>query len=178
MLGSRAGTPLAPAPTHDGRSLGVSADLLPATTAREVCLPYQSKRFHEPEEVVTGTWAEHFAQIPPGWNYKFHTAWAGHPSPAFVTEQRFWNFLLVLNPDKPSWTIPASPGPWIGPFHWNHRRLRIPELAAIQGFPDGYAFAGSRRERVRQIGNAVPPPLAAPMIKSVLTTLTSQPGKG
>lgn len=178
VLGSRAGVPNSPSPTHNGKGGDLSTDRLPAKTVGEVCRPYRSRRFHEPEEVVSGRWAEHLAEIPPGWNYKFHTAWAGHPSPTFITEQRFWNFLLVLDPGKPSWTIPANPGPWIGPFHWEHRRLRIPELAAIQGFPDGYAFAGSRRERVRQIGNAVPPPLAAPMIRSVLNSLESQRGEG
>lgn len=177
VLGSRAAQPTEPNPTHDGRARGLMG-LLPATTVREVCRPYHSRKFFEPEEVVTGKWATHLAEIPAGWNYKHHTAWAGHPSPSFVTEQRFWNFLLVLDPDKPSWTIPANPGPWIGPFHWNHRRLRTPELAAIQGFPDGYAFAGTRRERVRQIGNAVPPPLAAPMIESVVKTLSTKTGKG
>lgn len=178
VLGSRSGKPLKPTPTHDGRGAALNPDLLPATSVKEVCQPYQSNRFHEPEEVVTGRWAEHLAQIPPGWNYKFHTEWAGHPNPVFVAEQRFWNFLLVLDPNKPSWTIPASPGPWVGPFHWKHRRLRTPELAAIQGFPEGYAFAGSRRERVRQIGNAVPPPLAAPMIRSVVDALAPRRRKG
>lgn len=173
VLGSRAAKPIPPKPTHDGKGVAKSRDLLPAATVREVCRPYQSRRFYEPAEVVTGTWANHLREIPPGWNYKFHTAWAGHPSPAFVAEQRFWNFLLVLDPEKPSWTIPANPGPWVGPFHWKHRRLRIPELAAIQGFPHGYAFAGTRRECVRQIGNAVPPPLAAPMIKSVTDSLAA-----
>jgi DNA (cytosine-5)-methyltransferase 1 len=181
VLGSRARQPIAPTPTHDGRGVAganlFSGNLLPATTVREVCGPYQARKFFEAEEVVTGKWAAHLAEIPPGWNYKFHTAWAGHHSPSFVTEQRFWNFLLVLDPDKPSWTIPANPGPWIGPFHWKHRRLRTPELAAIQGFPDGYAFAGTRRERVRQIGNAVPPPLAAPMVNSVVETFGLNLGK-
>ena len=51
-----------------------------------------------------------------------------------------------------------EPGPWTGPFHWDSRRLRTPELAALQTFPEGYEFAGTRRERVRQIGNAVPAP--------------------
>lgn len=176
VLGSRAAKPTAPSPTHDGRGRG-KINLLPATTVREVCRPYQSRKFFEPEEIVAGKWADHLRDIPPGWNYKFHTAWAGHPSPSFVTEQRFWNFLLVLDPDKPSWTIPANPGPWIGPFHWNHRRLRTPELSAIQGFPDGYTFEGTRRERVRQIGNAVPPPLAEPMIKSVMSTLSAKSGR-
>lgn len=176
VLGSRYTKPLAPTPTHDGRGLGATAGLLAATTVKEVCRPYRSSRFFEPEEVVTGRWASHLSEIPPGWNYKFHTAWAGHPSPTFITEQRFWNFLLVLDPDKPSWTIPASPGPWVGPFHWEHRRLRTPELAAIQGFPANYSFAGSKRDRVRQIGNAVPPPLAAPMVKSVLDTFSRARG--
>jgi DNA (cytosine-5)-methyltransferase 1 len=100
------------------------------------------------------------AEVPPGWNYKWHTAWAGHPRPSFVTETRFWNFLLKLSPELPSWTINASPGPWTGPFHWSTRRLRTPELGALQTFPRGYKFAGPRRERVRQIGNAVPCRLA------------------
>jgi DNA (cytosine-5)-methyltransferase 1 len=170
VMGSRSVAPAVPDATHDGRSEGLDG-LLPAVTAGAVCAPYASDAYFEPEEVVTGRWAEHLAEIPPGWNYKHHTAWAGHPNPTFVTERRFWNFLLVLDPALPSWTIPANPGPWVGPFHWDHRRLRMPELAAIQGFPHGYIFCGTRRERVRQVGNAVPPLLAAPMIRSVLASL-------
>jgi DNA (cytosine-5)-methyltransferase 1 len=171
VLGSRTCPPEAPRPTHDGRGRGLP-ELAPAATAGEACAPFGGPEFFEPEEVVRGRWAEHLEAIPPGWNYKFHTAWAGHPRPAFVAEERFWNFLLVLDPDRPSWTIPAHPGPWVGPFHWTHRRLRTPELAALQGFPRDYEFAGTRRERVRQLGNAVPPPLAAAMVGQVLATLS------
>jgi DNA (cytosine-5)-methyltransferase 1 len=32
--------------------------------------------------------------------------------------------------------------------------------ACLQGFPDGYRFAGNIQNKHRQIGNAVPPPLA------------------
>lgn len=170
VLGSRAVVPVPPSPTHDGRGTGAEGRL-PALTAGTVCAPFGGKEHFEPEEVVQGRWAQHLAEIPPGWNYKFHTEWAGHPSPTFVAEQRFWNFLLVLDPDRPAWTIPANPGPWVGPFHWEHRRLRTPELAALQGFPAGYELVGTRRERVRQIGNAVPPPLAAVMVRQVLSTL-------
>jgi DNA (cytosine-5)-methyltransferase 1 len=174
VLGSRRVMPSAPEPSHDGRGKGAPG-LLSAVTAGEVCAPFASAAFFEPEEVVTGRWAAHLQEIPPGWNYKHHTAWAGHPRPTFVTEQRFWNFLLVLDPERPSWTLPANPGPWVGPFHWEHRRLRTPEMAAIQGFPAGYSFAGTRRERVRQLGNAVPPPLAARMVGQVLATLDARP---
>ncbi|HKN45625.1 MAG TPA: DNA cytosine methyltransferase, partial [Propionibacteriaceae bacterium] len=74
-------------------------------------------------------------------------------------------------PGQPSWTIAAAPGPWTGPFHWDSRRLRVPELAALQAFPAGYELAGTRREQVRQLGNAVPPPVARQMTAAVLATL-------
>lgn len=170
VLGSRASLPDAPTATHRWGD-SEERDLPPAATAGDRLAPYAGAQFFEPEEVVTGRWSHHLRTIPPGWNYKYHTAWAGHPTPTFVTETRFWNFLLKLSPDRPSWTIAANPGPWTGPFHWDDRRLRIPELAALQGFPDGYEFRGTRRERVRQIGNAVPPPFAAVMMAQLLKTL-------
>lgn len=176
VLGSRAGLPEAPPATHrttDHRPHRADAHLEPVPTAGRACAPYRSNRFSEPEEVIRGRWAEHLATVPPGSNYKAHTAWGGHPKPSFVTETRFWNFLLKLHPDLTSWTIAASPGPWTGPFHWETRRLRIPELAALQGFPAGYEIAGTRRDRVRQIGNAVPPPVARHMVGAVLATLGS-----
>jgi DNA (cytosine-5)-methyltransferase 1 len=168
VLGSRRQAPVRPPETH---SLSEHSELPRAMIAGDVLKRFRAKRFFEPEEVITGRWAKHLEEVPPGWNYKAHTAWAGHPNPTFVTETRFWNFLLKLSPDRPSWTLAANPGPWTGPFHWENRRLRTPELAALQGFPGGYSIAGSRRERVRQLGNAVPVPLAKAMIKSVLESL-------
>jgi len=176
VLGSRAGRPEPPPPTHHTTAdppPGAMAHLKPMPTAGEVCAQFGSDRYFEPEEVVRGRWAEHLRTVPPGGNYKAHTAWGGHPNPTFVTETRFWNFLLKLHPELPSWTIAATPGPWTGPFHWETRRLRVPELAALQGFPAGYKLAGSRREQVRQLGNAVPPPVAQHMVGAVLATLAS-----
>lgn len=170
ILGSKKRKPLIPQETH---SLSGNGDLLlpPAMTAGEALEGFDLKKYFEPEEVISGRWAQHLFEIPPGWNYKALTEWAGHKNPSFVTETRFWNFLLKLSPDRPSWTIAASPGPWTGPFHWKNRRLRTPELAALQGFPRGYKFEGPRRERIRQLGNAVPVPLAEVMIRSLLESL-------
>lgn len=176
VLGSKAGLPQPPAATHQNsgdKPQRAMEHLLPVVTAKEVCAPFSPARYAEPEEVVAGRWAEHLRTVPPGWNYKAHTAWGGHTEPTFVTETRFWNFLLKLHPDLPSWTLAASPGPWTGPFHWNSRRLRVPEMAALQGFPADYRFVGSRRERVRQIGNAVAPPVAMHMVGAVLETLAA-----
>lgn len=169
LLGSKIRRPVAPGPTH---SLEKSDRLLPAVTTAEAIRRYASALYHEPEEVVAGRWADHLREVPPGSNYKALTAWAGHPNPTFEAESRFWNFLLKLSPRAPSWTLAASPGPWTGPFHWDSRRLRTVELAAIQTFPHGYRFAGSRRERVRQIGNAVPPLLAKAMVSSVIQSVS------
>jgi DNA (cytosine-5)-methyltransferase 1 len=169
VLGARRSKPTIPAPTHalDGEGcLFTRAAVSAGEAFDDLDAPF------EPEEVVSGRWAKHLEEVPPGWNYKAHTAWAGHPNPTFVTETRFWNFLLKLAATKPSWTLAASPGPWTGPFHWESRRLRTGEMAALQGFPREYSIAGSRRDRVRQMGNAVPVPLARAMIGSVLEAIS------
>jgi DNA (cytosine-5)-methyltransferase 1 len=163
VLGLRKEAPPPPQRTHAGCPM----------TAGEALAPFADEAFFEPVEVVKGRWAEHLKTIPPGWNYKAHTAWAGHPNPTFETETRFWNFLLKLDPARPSWTIAANPGPWVGPFHWDSRRLRTVELAALQAFPPGYYFAGTRRERVRQIGNAVPPLLAQGVAEPLIAALNA-----
>ena len=163
-----------PQRTH---SLDPEDGLQPVVTAGDVLTPYTGARFSEPEEKISGRWSSALREIPPGWNYKALTAWAGHSEPLFEAETRFWNFLLKLSPTIPSWTLAASPGPWTGPFHWKSRRLRIVEMAALQSFPDDYCFEGSRRAKVRQIGNAVPPLMASAMIRSVVEAIgTRCPG--
>lgn len=166
VLASRHGVPVPPQPTHSDEF----GSRLPPVVSSGQALQSVDARWEKGED-VSGRWAEHLHEIPPGWNYKWHTAWAGHSNPTWETETRFWNFLLKLDPDKPSWTLPASPGPWVGPFHWESRRLRTAEYAAIQGFPPGYDFAGDRRSRIRQIGNAVPAPMASAMVLSLLATI-------
>lgn len=175
LLGSRSQAPSAPVASHADPSIAKQRGLLPFEVTGPALEPFAGEKFCEPEEIVQGRWAEHLETVPPGKNYKVHTAWGGHPNPTFVTETRYWNFLLKLSPDLPSWTVNASPGPWTGPFHWSSRRLRIPELAALQTFPSDYSFKGPRREQVRQIGNAVPVLLAERAIKSVVESLDAHP---
>jgi DNA (cytosine-5)-methyltransferase 1 len=114
----------------------------------------------EPEEVVRGKYGHLLPGIPPGDNYLFYTAKRGHPDPQFEWRKRYWSFLLKLDPEQPSPTIQASPGPYVGPFHWENRRLRVMELKRLQTFPDDFVICGNRRSAQRQLGNAVPPLLA------------------
>lgn len=107
-------------------------------------------------EVIGGKYGHLLEMIPPGENYLHLTAKKGHKHPLFEWRSKYWSFLLKLSPDQPSWTIQASPGPYVGPFHWRNRRLRIPEVKRIQTFPDDWQLAGSRSEQWAQIGDAVP----------------------
>jgi len=99
--------------------------------------------------------------IPPGDNYLFFTKERSHPKPLFKWRSRYWSFLLKLSPERPSWTIQASQSNNMGPFHWRNRFLRIQEIKRIQTFPDDFKLSGSFKDQWRQIGNAVPPALAA-----------------
>jgi DNA (cytosine-5)-methyltransferase 1 len=114
----------------------------------------------EPDEEVGGRYGRLLPEIPPGDNYLFFTEHRGHAAPLFKWRSRYWTFLLKLDPDRPSTTIQSQPGPYIGPFHWRNRRLRLAEVKRLQTFPDEYAIIGSRRSAQSQLGNAVPPQLA------------------
>lgn len=156
-----------PAPTHGGqwerRSTGSPAR--PHVSAGEalaglVCEP-------EREESVNGKYGHLLPGIPPGDNYLCYTAKRGHPQPLFRWRGKYWSFLLKLSPDKPSPTIQAQPGPYVGPFHWENRRLRVGELKRLFTFPDEFEFVGSRASVQAQLGNSVPPLLAEQVVRAL-----------
>ena len=156
----RSRLPELPAPTHDGawerrelRGSGLAHVTAGQALAGLVAPP-------EPEEVVRGGFGHLLPGIPPGDNYLYYTAKRGHPVPEFEWRSRYWSFLLKLSPDRPAPTIQAQPGPNVGPFHWDNRRLRVPELRRLFTFPDDFEFIGRRSSVQAQIGNSVPPLLA------------------
>lgn len=84
----------------------------------------------------------------------------------------------AVDPDKPAPTITArgdnKGGAMIMHHPNNKRRLSCREAATIQGFPNDFEFMGSMTSVYKQIGNAVPPPLAkhaALQIKKILGNL-------
>ena len=74
-----------------------------------------------------------------------------------------------LHPDRPSYTITGSGGGGTHGYHWEENRaLTNRERARIQGFPDDFIFQGSKESVRKQIGMAVPPPLAKVIFEGIL----------
>lgn len=164
--------PVLPKATHTGkwerRSTG-TVGALPHVTTGEALADVLS--VEEPEEKVGGQFGHLLPDIPPGDNYLFYTEKRNHPAPLFEWRSRYWSFLLKLDQNKPSPTIQAQPGPYVGPFHWDNRRLRVPELKRLFTFPDSFELVGTRASVQAQMGNSVPPLLAERVAEEVAKVL-------
>lgn len=166
-----------PRPSHSGwteNKRRFDTSLTPYVTSREAIGDIAERNdLSEKDERVNGEYGALLPLIPPGDNYLFFTDKRGHPEPRFRWRSRYWTFLLKLDPNRPATTIQSHPGPYVGPFHWNNRRLRVLETKRLQTFPDHYkVVAKSRRSWQHQLGNAVPPLLAElvarPLARSIL----------
>lgn len=76
--------------------------------------------------------------------------------------------------DRPSVTIRTEffkpeKGRYLHPVE--HRPITHREAARLMGFPDSFRFHGTKTEVARQIGNAVPPPLAGALARVVAQML-------
>ena len=115
---------------------------------------------------MRGKWSALLPSIPEGSNYLWHTD-RGGGLPLFGWRRRYWSFLLKLSKNLPSWTIQAQPGPAIGPFHWDNRRLSMREMCRLQTFPDDVVIQGGRTAIQKQLGNAVPSLLAETLAREI-----------
>jgi DNA (cytosine-5)-methyltransferase 1 len=175
VVGYRKGErpPELPEPTHHGEweRRKVTGGPLPHVTAGGALEGLVTEP--ELEEVVRGGWGHLLPEIPPGDNYLHFTEERGHPNPLFEWRSRYWSFLLKLDPNRPSPTIQAQPGPNVGPFHWESRRLRVPELRRLFTFPDDFDLVGKRASVQAQMGNSVPPLLAQRVAEGVAAAWSS-----
>ena len=169
VVASRDGTPFQfPAATHSDESDAP----LPGVGLERYRTTWDALADVRPDPAedlaVRGKWAELLPSIPEGSNYLHHTD-RGEGMPLFGWRRRFWTFLLKLAKAKPSWTLQAQPGPAVGPFHWESRRLSMRELCRLQTFPDDVAIHGGRTSVQRQVGNAVPSLMAEILGRSIRT---------
>ncbi len=65
--------------------------------------------------------------------------------------------------DEPIRTITTADH-WVVIDGSRYRPLTVRETARAMGFPDGYTLRGGRRDQIRALGNAVPPPVARALV--------------
>ena len=169
-----------PEPTHSGWSEHtryVDPTKIPHVTSAQAFQGLEP--FNGVDEFVEGSYGELAAEVPAGQNYLWHTERYGGRN-HFEWRSRYWTFLLRLDPDRPSSTIQAQPGPYVGPLHWENiatpngpraRRLRVHELLRLMSFPDEFAVPRARIDVQRQLGNAVPLELGKAVARALLTQL-------
>jgi len=66
------------------------------------------------------------------------------------------------------WKIERRPGRPSSQFSKDPVRVTLAEALTLQSYPAGFAVAGSKTSRFRQVGNAVPPLLARRILESVV----------
>ncbi|MBN8572322.1 MAG: DNA cytosine methyltransferase [Candidatus Kapabacteria bacterium] len=100
--------------------------------------------------------------VPDGGNYK--------DLPKELRKTRNVNIAWTrLNSKKPSFTIDTGHR-----HHFHYKYNRVPtvrESARIQSFPDSFIFLGSKTSQYKQVGNAVPPILAAVLANEIMKYL-------
>jgi DNA (cytosine-5)-methyltransferase 1 len=82
-----------------------------------------------------------------------------------------------LDPQRPSYTIIVGSDKGGGKGHvhpFEPREVSPRESARIQTFPDWWAFSGTSRHPIRQVGNAVPSLLAAMVGREILSTFFAE----
>jgi DNA (cytosine-5)-methyltransferase 1 len=151
-----------PTPTHGGG--GSEKGVLPYVTAREALDDLPPAADFGVSRVYNHEPTEH----TPDMLARFATLGAG--------ERDKRSFHDRLHPDRPSYTLRAGTGNFspLRPVHYRYDRVvTVRESARLQGFHDSFIWPDwiPRLQQYRQVGNAVPPPVAAAVARSLAAQL-------
>lgn len=104
--------------------------------------------------------------------------WAMNPrSTKFSSGQGFnGRSFRKLEWRKPSWTV-AYGNREVHVHPSGTRRLSVYEAMLLQGFPKSYELRGTFSQQVSQVSDAVPPPLAAAVAKTIRESVYNRIGK-
>ena len=155
--------------TLDGRGLAGAYELdelhvdrtyRPASIARYDHVPPGGNRHDVPEDLQFDCWRRHKTGAA---DVLGRLEW-GKPSVTIRTE--------FFKPEKGRYLHPE----WVGLGRRGNvnRALTLAEAALIQGFDDRHLWCGSKTDIAKQIGNAVPPPLARAVAKALRAALRGQ----
>jgi DNA (cytosine-5)-methyltransferase 1 len=153
-LGKPAGTEIgttAPLDLHFGRNPTLKS------LARYKAVPPGGNRFDLQKKAFHLTPACWIKKTSGGTDL-FGRLWWNRPSVTIRTE--------FFKPEKGRYLHPSE-----------HRPITHREAARLMGFPDDFVFKGTKTEIAKQIGNAVPPDLAAAVAAVVKDALTDCTGK-
>ncbi|HYC78376.1 MAG TPA: DNA cytosine methyltransferase [Planctomycetota bacterium] len=128
----------------DGRSWHVGRSPTPMSLERYRSIPEGGNRFDLPTRLTPECWK----RKTEGGTDLFGRLWWDRPSVTIRTE--------FYKPEKGRYLHPTA-----------HRPITHREAAILQGFPEDFEFHGSKTEVGVQIGNAVPPPLAAVLARHI-----------
>jgi DNA (cytosine-5)-methyltransferase 1 len=152
-----------PVPTHAPQG-SLDQDLLPYRTAHDaLCDLPDAGDFGE-----CGIYNHEPTEHSPGMLARFATLKVG--------KRERGSFHDRLHPHRPSYTLRAGTGNFspLRPVHYRYDRvITVRESARLQGFADDFVWPDwiPRLQQYRQVGNAVPPPLAMAVAKSLSSQL-------
>lgn len=85
------------------------------------------------------------------------------------------DWVVRLDPSLPATTVQGDPRLTAREHHYHGEqnststRVTVAEAAALQSYPPGFTFAGTKTKQFLQVGNAVPPLLAEAILRAVIS---------
>jgi len=148
---------------------------------------------------TSGYAAEMRCEKPSAWHYGYPRRWArdlltasGRTHHTDISRRRFAETVpgkiepisrfFKLSPEGVANTLRAGSDAARGaftsprPIHYKYNRcITVREMARLHGFPDWFSFHATKWHGARQIGNAVPPPLARAIASVVIKAAGYKP---